>query len=1039
MRALRVWCLVVSAFVLAPAAAFAQASITGVVRDTSGAVLPGVSVEASSPALIEKSHTAVSDGAGVYRIVDLRPGTYSMTFTLAGFQTVRREGIELNGSFTASINADMKVGAIAETITVTGETPVVDVQSAKREVVLTGDVIASIPGTHAYGNILNAIPGVTVDGNGIANAPTMTFFTARGGSTNEGRMSINGMVVAASFNGGGVSSLAYDANNVDEVSVVVAGGMGDTDVGGPVMNLVPRTGGNSFKGQVFMNWAGSWSTGNNLDDTLRNLQTPITLGPGIIHSYDVNPSYGGPIKRDRLWFWGSYRKFETAQGVEGIFANKYALDAAHWDYLKDTTIAARNYQGRDIFQGRLTAQVTQKNRVMFSHEYQTRCEGSTLTPSGDGCRQRGSDWIALGSTTQSPEANTGYFKLPYYVTQATWTAPVTNKILFEAGFSRFAYWTNNGPGQVPPDGTMGLIPVTEVSAIDGHPANFTYRAVNSYFYNWANPDNWRASVSYITGSHSLKAGYQGSYSISDTKIVTNDSLLAYRFQSSATQPLFANRFTFRLPMWQTADRTETQSAFIQDTWTHRRLTIQAALRYDRAWSFSPVDGNGTSVVSRFNAAAISFPQTDGVNAYNDLTPRFGVAYDVFGNGKTALKFNIGHYLAPATNDSRYTLNNPAQTSKIVTSVDRNWDDLDKDKVVDCDILNFNQINGSVASNTDTCGSITGNNQNFGKTGNNVALVNSALLHGWGVRPNDWQWGVNLGQELMPRVSLEVGYNRRYFHWRETLGQGTVTDNTLVGPSDYTSMTINAPVDARLPNGGGYPITMWFMTAAASTRGASNYITLATDFGPERTDYWHGIDLTVNARLRNQLILQAGTSTGRGVIDNCGTAALIDAPDLRGCHNVEPFLTTLRGSVVYTIPKVDVQISGTVRSQPGIALAITPLLNGAAWNVPNSVIQPLLGRLPPGAILSGTTTVPLLDADHRLYGPRRNQVDMRFAKIIRYRSMRADVGIDLGNLLNSNQATTFQAQYDYATNGGTWLDPTQILQPRFARFSLTFGF
>src|SRR5215468_8669625 len=468
MRALRVWCLVFTAFVLAPAVAFAQASITGVVRDVSGAVLPGVTVEASSPALIEKTHSAVSDGSGVYRIVDLRPGTYAITFTLAGFQTVKREGIELTGSFTATINADLKVGAIAETITVTGETPVVDVQSAKREVVLTGDVIQSLPGTHAYGNILNAMPGVTVDGNGIANAPTMTFFTARGGSTNEGRMSINGMVVAASFNGGGVSSLAYDANNGDEVSVTVAGGMGDTDVGGPVMNLVPRTGGNTFKGQMFMNYAGSWSTGNNLDNTLRNLQTPITLPPGIIHSYDMNPSYGGPIKRDRLWFWGSYRKFETAQGVEGIFANKYALDATHWDYLKDTTIAARNYQGRNIFQGRVTAQVTSKNRVMFSHEYQSRCEGSTLTPGGDGCRQRGADWIALGSTMQSPEANTGYFKLPYYVTQATWTAPVTNRILFEAGFSRFAYWTNNGPGQTPPDGTMSLIRVTEQSAIDGH-------------------------------------------------------------------------------------------------------------------------------------------------------------------------------------------------------------------------------------------------------------------------------------------------------------------------------------------------------------------------------------------------------------------------------------------------------------------------------------------------------------------------------------------------------------------------------------------
>ena len=229
---------------------------------------------------------------------------------------------------------------------------------------------------------------------------------------------------------------------------------------------------------------------------------------------------------------------------------------------------------------------------------------------------------------------------------------------------------------------MALIPVTEQSAIDGHPANFAYRAVNSYFYNWANPDNWRASMSYVSGSNSFKVGYQGSFSISDTQTITNDSLLAYRFQNH-----IPNQFTYRLPMWQVGDRTETASAFIEDSWTRGRLTLQGALRYDRAWSFSPAEGNGTTVTSPFNAAPITFPCTDGVNAYNDLTPRFGAAYDLFGNGKTAIKFNLGHYLAPATNDSRYTLNNPAATAKIVTSVARTWADDNGNFVVDCDILN----------------------------------------------------------------------------------------------------------------------------------------------------------------------------------------------------------------------------------------------------------------------------------------------------------------------------------------------------------------
>src|SRR5215470_13252369 len=556
MRALRVWCFVLTAFVLAPAAALAQATITGVVRDSSGAILPGVDVEAAGPALLAPRNVQ-TDTNGVYRIVELPPGTYNLTFSLSGFTRVVREGIQVQGTMVVTIAADMKVGAVAETITVTGETPVVDTQSVKQETVIKGDTIENLPGTHAYGAILNAIPGLTVDNNGLANTPTMTFFTARGGNTNEGRMAINGMTVAAAFNGGGVSSLAYDSNNVEEVAVSVAGGMGESEIGGPAMNLIPKSGGNRFAGTMFWNYAGSWSSGNNIDDYLRSLQTPLSAPPTIFHSYDINPSYGGPIKREKIWFWAAYRKFDTSVAVPGIYANAFALDPTHWDYRQDQSVGSRNIQGRNIYTGRITAQVTPKNRVMFSHEYQLRCEGSTLTTGGDGCRQRGSDWVALGSTTQSPEANTGYFKLPYYVTQAMWTAPVTNKVLLEAGFTRFAYWTNNGPGQTPPDGTMKLIPVTEQSAIDGHPANFSYRAVNSYFYNWANPDNWRASVSYITGSHSFKAGYQGSYSISDTLIVTNDSLLAYRFQNH-----IANQFTFRLPNWQASDRTETSSAFI---------------------------------------------------------------------------------------------------------------------------------------------------------------------------------------------------------------------------------------------------------------------------------------------------------------------------------------------------------------------------------------------------------------------------------------------------------------------------------------------
>jgi Carboxypeptidase regulatory-like domain len=1043
MRRLQVALAALALLVLVPAAAFAQATITGVVRDSSGGILPGVDVEASGTALLTP-RTVQTDSGGVYRIVELPPGTYSITYSLSGFARVVRDGIELKGTMVATIPIDMKVGAVAETITVTGETPVVDVQSVKQETVLKGDTIENLPGTHAYGAILNMIPGLTVDNNSLANTPTMTFFTARGGNTNEGRMAINGMTVAAAFNGGGVSSLAYDSNNVEEVAVSVAGGMGESDIGGPTMNLIPKSGGNRFAGAMFWNYAGSWSSGSNIDDYLRGLAVPISAPPTIFHSYDINPSYGGPIMREKVWFWGAYRKFDTSVNVPGVFANAFALDPTHWNYQQDTSVSSRNIQGRNIYTGRVTAQVTPKNRVMVSHEYQLRCEGSTLTTAGDGCRTRGADWVALGSVgfvNQSPEANTGYFKLPYYVTQATWSAPVTSKMLFEAGFTRFAYWTNNGPGAVPPDGTMNLIPVTEISAIDNHPGNFAYRGVGSYFYNWANPDNWRASISYIAGSHSFKAGYQGTYSVSNTEIIANTPLLTYSFLNRAP-----SSFTFRLPDWRTADRTETASAYIQDSWTHARLTLTGALRYDRAWSFSPADGNGTTAVSVFNAAPLSFPYTTGVSAYNDLTPRVGVAYDVFGDGKTAVKFNFGHYLAPATNDSRYTLNNPAQTSRIVTSASRNWTDSNTGGGspfnIDCNILNFGLQSPTTTGSPDTCAPPIGNAVNFAKTGN-VATVNPAILQGWGVRPNDYQWGLAVQQQVLPRVSAEVAYNRRWFHWREAGGQGTVTDNINVSPSDYESWTINAPLDSRLPGGGGYPITIYSLTQAGLNKGSQNYITVATDLGRgvERTDYWNGIDTLVTARMANSLTITMGTSTGRSIIDNCAYQGVYDSPDLRNCHDEAPFQTTLRGSATYIVPKVEVLVAGTVRSLPGIGLSnLGGLFNGAVWSVPNSVVTGILGHLPAGATATGSTAVGLLDTDHRLYAPRTNQVDMRFAKIVRFKSTRSNIGVDLINLFNTNAPTGYTNTYSYTlANGGAWYQPNAILQPRYARFSMTIDF
>ena len=1030
--------LVGAAIVLLPSLALAQATLTGTVKDDSGAVLPGVTVEASSPALIEKTRSAVTDGTGQYRIIDLAPGTYSITFTLPGFSTVKRDNIALSGSATVTIPATLKVGGLQETITVTGETPVVDVQNAKRELVMKSDVIETLPVARAAGALLNATPGLQVDTNGPALAPTMTFFNAHSSAQNnpsvagEGRMAVNGMTVAAARSGG-VSSYVYDTINSEEVNVIVGGGLGESDIGGPVMNLVPKSGGNLFSGSAFANEAGKWSSNNSIDPAQQALNPNLTQAPGVITSYDWSGSVGGPIMKDHIWFYGSYRSLDTQTAVEGIKANQYAGDATHWDWAP-SPIDARLVKDRQMIIGRGTGQFG-KNRIQFNSEYQKRCEGTPLTTAGQGCHNRGSDWIGLGTTTQSPEATStaanGYFDVPYYLNEASWSMPATSKLLIQANYAAFRY--NPLFGFPPPDGVT-LTSVTELSnAVNpatGIPyapvPNYRYRGVPTWGWAVGKTDGWQATASYVTGAHSFKAGYQGNRLEQLDQTLTNDSLEGYTFNKGVPQSVL-----FTLPDFGHDTVTKIESVYAQDSWTHGKLTLQGALRYDRASSFAPVAGNGTTKTSFLNPSPITFPVVPGVNAYNDISPRAAAAYDLFGNGKTALKFNWGRYLAYAANDPPYTSNNPAFTYQ--TTESRAWTDLNHDYVVNCDPLNFN-ANGE-------CGTAVGNNRNIGQA-NASAIVDPGVLSGWGVRPHDNQFTGTWQQQIAPRLSFDVSYTRRYFHGflvTDDLSRhvgGTPTGD--VSPF-YNTYTVAAPTDSRLPNGGGYAITTYVPTVAAATTPTQQYITWDTTFGPERYSMWHGVDLSVNSRLKG-ITASFGTSTGRAIVDSCATATKYNqvgitevGPDPRGCRSVEPWQTTLRGLASYTIPKVDVLISATVRSQ-------NPILSSASWIVPTAtVVTPALGRTPVGA--APTTTIALNDAANRIYlGNRLNQVDMRFAKVLRYGRTRSTIGIDLNNMLNTNYPTSYITTYTYGVaNGGSWGAPNAIYQPRFLRLNFTIDF
>jgi hypothetical protein len=1022
--------------VMVPSLAAAQ-SIAGVVRDTSGSVLPGVTVEAASPALIEKVRTAVSDGTGQYRIENLTPGTYKITYSLPGFAKVEREGVQVTTGVTLTLNADLRVGGVQESITVTGETPVVDVQNSTRvQRVLSDEVLAALPASRGYGNLLATVSGVQANGiqNGGVN-PGMIFFTSRGGRSNEGTVQIDGMNVGSAFNGGGVAGYGYDTTNAQEVQLTVAGGLGEADRGGPQFNIVPKTGGNMFSGTYFGSLAGEWSQGNNVDDVLKSYGIPAPTK--IIKNWDTSFSLGGPIMRDRVWFYAVARTLGEYTDIAGRFGNLNAGDPTRWNYVVDPSIKSRSAGSRKIGGTRVTGQLSERNKLSAYVDYQFTCNGSSYAKDADQCRVRGDDWVAVyGFGTWSPESTQSAKGLEH-IMQVSYTAPLTNKLLLEAAASQFlSNWNPTTPA-----GALDyepFIPVQERSLAGGVPVpNMVYHGYAGLNNNHQTHNVWRASLAYVTGAHSMKVGYQAAYAVTDIFGDFASHGLQYRFNAGVPDLI-----TQRITKWQQANRTRYDAFYVQDQWTRTRLTLQGALRYEKAWSFFPEGLNGLLTDSVFGGPARTLPRADGVTGYHDIAPRMGMAYDVFGNGRTAIKVNLSKYWQYAANDGVYIGTNPAST--FAQTANRAWTDANGNFTPNCDLQNpLAQDNR--ASGGDFCGALdTQNFFTFRQTGSALGTatqIDPVLLSGWGVRPYDWQFSASVQQELVPRVSAEIGYSRR--SW----GNFTVTDNRAIGPQDFDTYTFTAPSDPRLPSS-GQPVSYYLRNDRTAFGAVDNYLTLADNYG-DVTAYWQGVEMTVNARVHDGLTLQGGFTSGAGTRDFCDVASAV--PEIytqtgswllnhqsSACRVDEPWLWAWRGLASYTVPKIDVQVSAIMRSQANVTATNDPASNGLAMSATvfqtNAAIQAALGRPIAGGASTATLDLAKLG---EVYPDRLNTVDMRFSKIIRIGRTRTNVGVDLYNLFNANTGTSFNQ--NFGTDGSTWLRPNAILNPRYVRFNATVDF
>jgi hypothetical protein len=979
--------LLILACLAVPVASSAQAlgTIAGVVKDASGAVLPGVTVEAASPALIEKVRTVVTDAAGQYRIVNLPPGAYSVTFGLTGFSSVKREDIDVTASFTASVNADLKVGAVSETITVTGETPIVDVQSATQTRALTAETFKNIPTSGVWIQLAALIPAVqtaTRDVGGSSGDTTGAQVSAHGALAGDGVSLLDGLRVGNMYISSNVSNMSFSPLLFDQVDISISGQTGESGTNGVLANMIPKSGGNAFRGSVLANGSGPSLQASNITQRLndRGLAGAAT---SLKKLYDVNGAVGGPLKKDSLWFYFTSRYFTNESYVAGLF---YPNNPAAVIRTEDASHQANNGTWTRDNNLRLTWAMSQKSKISVWYAYQ---------------RKQDPFWTL--NSTLSPEAA----RVTEWYTQLgtlTWTYTATNRLLLEVGAS---------PGASPdtilaqPDRSAGIPIVEQGTGTNPLAKPMTYRASTaSDMYDNVRQQSYKASASYVTGTHSVKVGMD----LQRGHFNRNNFANPYNDIQIRTLDFTPNQVTIFAPLAGFTSRLNRNlGIYAQDRWTLDRVTISGGLRFD--FQNESVDGFTANTTRWTPNRTNTYAEVPNVPNWKDVNPRVNVAYDLFGNGKTAIKASASR--AVEQDSIRYAdANNPGNTVSTTTS--RTWTDSNGNFVPDCNLLN-SASQDNRATGGDVCGGWL--NLNFGNFVP-ATFYDPAILNGWGVRPWNWEFSTSVQHELMPRVSVSAGYFRR------VQGNFFVTDNEALGPADYLEYSVTVPsTDSRLPTAGQTISGLYDQRATVVNR---NVVKAASQFG-NQLQHWNGVDVNVDARLRNGVFVQAGLSTGTTMTDNCDVTAKVDNPSLLYCHQEIGPLTQYKGLGSYTLPWGGVRLSATFQSLPGPQVAANVTYTNA--DITAGRVQGL-GRT---TFLAAQATTNAIEPG-TLFGDRLNQIDFRVTKIIPIGRGRLEANVDLYNLANSDAILLQNNVF-----GATWTRPTTVIQPRFVKFTVRYDF
>ena len=975
-----------------PGAAHAQSAIAGVVKDSSGAVLPGVTIEVASDALIEKTRGATTDGAGLYKIIDLRPGVYTITFTLTGFQTFRRQGLELPSNFTANVDAAMTVGALEESVTVSGASPIVDVQTNVKSQVLNREVLDAVPNAHTIQSVGQLIPGLTLTAPDVGGSAQMqqTYFSVHGIGSSGTSVLMDGMVMNTMAGDGQVQNYITTTGS-QEMVYQTGGGGGEAPTGGLNLNMIPREGGNTFRGNSSLG-VENWQS-DNFTQKLKDLG--VTAVDKLGSYYDFDMAQGGPIKKDRIWFFLVGRRqhedkpvANTTRTDPSLIGNPNAMAAAVAACRATPGSCPQGVSPETInsAMGRMTLQVSPKIKMQFYMDKIFKDRASAIA-AGDDQTQQGIHWTS-----------------PNYLSNAAKiTSTVTSRLLLEGGWSsgieRWNTYYQWGIEQRP------YTPLWYTMTARNNTTDSVYSvAPDGESRNYSDRYNWQGSASYVTGSHNLRVGFLYSWGVYWHGTYRNGDLVQ-QYQTQNSVPNTPYQVTLYPTDQRYANKLNSLSdVYAQDSWTHKRVTIAGAIRWDYVHESAmgmPAQQGTFQVIPAFDD--VQMPKQ------RNISPKVSAVIDLFGTGKTAVRMGFNRFAAAAT-DSLANSQNPGVGQSAAVP----WTDLNSDNIVQYSV-SPQPLGGVIGCVYQTPGCEIDFSRlvsNFG-AGAIANRLDPNLK-----RPYFDQINLGASHEVMRGISVS-------FDWFRTDNKDIQSTKNLTrvvpGLTDlrlnpnYRAVTIFSPVD-------GHGITMYDVASQAVLNAATNNFTY-TDSDLQST--YNGFDFAVNARLPHGARVFGGTTTERRVANSCASA--IDNPNnLLYCDQSEnniPWKTQIKLSAVSPLPWWGLSMSASFQGLPGYTLARSTYTVGRTTRYVtcpgNSASQGcgVGGLVSANQILTNFTSVDAtgatvtgvqLDQPLTSLTPRTNQVDIGLSKRITFRRFRFDPKFDLFNARNSSDSSSVRS-------------------------------